>query len=74
MRLAPYPAKSPVGFELADDKGEVLAEAELAWPTQRVAVLHGEQAESATAFEEAGWRAYSADDDVAERVIDGLAA
>ena len=45
-----------VGFELADDKGEVLAEAELAWPKERVAVLHGEQTENVAAFEQAGWR------------------
>ena len=45
-----------LGFELADDNGEVLAEAELAWPTERVAVLHGEQAENGVVFEQAGWR------------------
>ena len=43
-----------VGFELADDKGEVLAEAELAWRKERVAVQHGEQAENAGTFERAG--------------------
>ena len=63
-----------VGLELTDGKGQVLAEAELAWPTQRVAVLHGEQAENTAAFEEAGWRTYPAAGDVAERVINGFAA
>ena len=63
-----------VGFELTDGKGQVLAEAELAWPTPRVAVLHGEQAEEAGAFEGAGWRVFSAGEDaLAERVAKALA-
>ena len=63
-----------VGLELADGKGQVLAEAELAWPTQRVAVLHGEQADEAAAFEQAGWRVLSiAEDALAERVTKALA-
>ena len=62
-----------VGFELADGKGQVLAEAELAWPTQRVAVLHGEPAEEAAAFEQAGWRVLSiAEDALAEHVAKAL--
>ena len=62
-----------VGFELTDGKGQVLAEAELAWPTQRVAVLHGEQAEGAAAFEQAGWRVLSAAEDaLAEQVAKSL--
>ena len=54
----------------------VLAEAELAWPKQRLAVLHGKQADGAAAFEEAGWRVYSAADggELAERVAADLAA
>ena len=62
-----------VGYELADCTGKVLAETELAWPESRVAVLHGDEA-NATAFEEAGWRAYSATEgsELFERVVDGL--
>ena len=63
-----------VGFELADGKGAVLAEAELAWPKERVAVLHGEQAENVAAFERAGWQAHLAEGDVAEPVSDGFNA
>ena len=48
-----------VGYELADSSGKVLAEAELAWPQHKVAVLHGEEGDAA-AFEEAGWRVCSA--------------
>ena len=62
-----------VGFELADDKDEVLAEAELAWPTQRIAVLYGEQVEKAPLFERRGWRAYSFDDSTAERITNNFA-
>ena len=52
------------------------AEAELAWPKQRLAVLHGKQADGAAAFEEAGWRVYAAADggELAERVAADLAA
>ena len=65
-----------VGYELADSTGSVLAEAELAWPQQRLAVLHGEQADGAAAFKEAGWRVYSATDgdELAQRVAADLAA
>ena len=62
-----------VGFELTDDREQVLAEAELAWPTKRVAVLHGEQAEKAALFKDANWRTYSSDDDVTEHVINSIA-
>ena len=63
-----------VGYELADDAGRVQAEAELAWPKQRVAVLHGEQAEKAALFEQAGWQAYSVgeDDEGAERIVNSV--
>ena len=47
-----------VGFELADSAGRVVAEAELAWPDVRLAVLLGE--ESAAPFEAAGWQALPA--------------
>ena len=65
-----------VGYELADSTGSVLAEAELAWPKQRLALLHGEQTDAAGAFEAAGWRVCSATDgdELAERVAADLAA
>ena len=62
-----------MGFELTDDKGEVQAEAELAWPKERVAVLHGEQAENTAAFERGGWQMFSPDEEaVADRIIKRL--
>ena len=63
------PAGAGGGIRADGRKGQVLAEAELAWPTQRVALLHGEQAEEAATFERAGWAAYSDDSALAERVI-----
>ena len=59
-----------VGFELTDARDKVLAEAELAWPTKRVAVLRDEQIEKAALFEQEGWRTYPYD--VAERVIHSI--
>ena len=47
-----------VGFELADSAGRVVAEAELAWPDERLAVLLGE--ESTVPFEEADWQVVAA--------------
>ena len=60
-----------VGFELADDKGQVRTEAELAWPTKRMAVLHGERAEGAAAFKQADWRVFAVgkDGEGAEQAI-----
>ncbi len=63
-----------VGFELADEAGRVLAEAELAWTKHRVALLQGEQAEKAALFEQAGWQVCSVGDDSegAERIINSV--
>ena len=50
-----------VGYELADERGHVIAEAEAAWPDRRVAILDSAQAESADRFVRAGWRWFSAE-------------
>ncbi len=48
------------GFELEGARGEVLAEAELAWPEQRLAVVGDPVgAEACTAT---GWRCWSLED------------
>lgn len=54
------------GYELAAEDGEVIAEAELAWPTSRVAVLLPERAAERHLFEDRGWRTFSAEQDVFE--------
>ena len=56
---APVPE---VGFELADDGGTVIAEAEAAWAGAKVALLLPEQ-EGAGAFRGAGWRVFGGPDD-----------
>ena len=48
-----------VGFELGGPDGEVVAEAELAWETERGAVLLAPEAHQP--FAEAGWRTFPAD-------------
>jgi DEAD/DEAH box helicase domain-containing protein len=45
------------GFELADDRGKIIAEAELAWPSARVAVLATDEYQEACA--QAGWYAFT---------------
>jgi DEAD/DEAH box helicase domain-containing protein len=49
-----------LGYELEGPKGEVLAEAELAWPEQQLAVIL--DAAEGSCFEAAGWRCWSIDD------------
>ena len=49
-----------LGYELEGPKAEVLAEAELAWPEQQLAVIL--DAAECSCFEAAGWRCWSIDD------------
>ena len=60
-----------VGFELADGQGQVLAEAELAWPPERVAVLQDDQADARATFTHADWRVYSPRD--GNELVEGVA-
>jgi hypothetical protein len=60
-----------VGFELQDKQGRVCAEAELAWPSKKVAVVLPDQADAAKAFAEQGWRVFSTEDD-SQRLLDAL--
>ena len=50
------------GFELTNDAGEIIATAELAWPSCQVAVLLEHESDGAGFFETAGWRVFAADD------------
>ena len=57
-----------VGFELGGDDGEVIAEAELAWETERGAVLLAPDAHQP--FAEAGWRTFAAEaTDLTEAIL-----
>jgi len=51
-----------VGHELADEHGDVIAEAELAWPNVTLVVLTAGQADMATIWAAAGWRVMVLDD------------
>lgn len=55
-RLAEAGAELPeVGLELADDKGKVVADAELGWSTVKIVVLRDDQADMADAWVSQGW-------------------
>ena len=45
-----------VGLELADEKGCVLADAEIAWTHAKVAVLRPDQEDMTQTWQEAGWK------------------
>ncbi len=53
-----------VGHELADDRGDVLAEAEMAWPDQRLVVLTPSQEDMASIWKEESWRVLLLADDL----------
>ena len=51
-----------VGLELADAKGRVLADAELAWPAAKVLVLRPDQGDLASLWAAADWQVLRLDD------------
>tara|TARA_Y100001968_G_scaffold330354_1_gene381996 strand:+ start:7733 stop:14215 length:6483 start_codon:yes stop_codon:yes gene_type:complete len=60
-------------FELEGKKGEVIAQAELAWPEKKLAVVT--QIDDVNAFEQAGWRYWSIDnspDEIARAIIEAF--
>ena len=61
-----------LGYELDGPKGEVLAEAELAWPDQQLAVIL--DADQRPCFEAAGWRCWSIEDPPDLNAVDITAA
>lgn len=59
--LASLSVSAPeVAYALMNDKGVVLAEAELAWPAARVAVLLQDEPEVAELFTAQGWKIFTA--------------
>jgi DEAD/DEAH box helicase domain-containing protein len=55
--LAHAGAPTPeVGLELADERGRVLADAEMAWPHAKVAVLRPDQEDMTQSWLDAGWK------------------
>ena len=62
LALAGLGASAPQpGYELMDDKGRVIAEAELAWPDALTAVLLPGTATDAALFVGQGWHVFTAD-------------
>jgi DEAD/DEAH box helicase domain-containing protein len=56
VRLAQAGAAVPeIGTELADDKGRVVADAEIIWAAAYVAILRSDQADMAEAWTVQGW-------------------
>lgn len=62
-RLAEAGAAVPeVGLEFADEKGRVLADAELAWPTEMLVLLRDDQADLSEAWRAAQWKVIELDE------------
>jgi DEAD/DEAH box helicase domain-containing protein len=59
-----------IGHELADDRGRVIAEAEMAWLTEHVVLLTFEQADLTHAWATAGWQVLVLDESAT--TINGL--
>ncbi len=67
------PAPEP-GHELADDAGKVVAHAELAWPSRRIAVLLPDQEHHRMHYERLSWQTLTADREaLAGTLVDTLA-
>lgn len=58
------PAPETVGFELEDEKGTVVGEAEMAWERFKVAFLLEEQEESKETFIAEGWKVITAEEEI----------
>jgi DEAD/DEAH box helicase domain-containing protein len=58
------PEPSSVGYELVNENGEVVGEAEFAWEARRIAFLAPKQPENA--FIEKGWKIIGLEDDLQE--------
>ena len=52
-----------VGHEVVDAKGHVLADAELAWPTELLVVLRADQEDLTSVWQAAGWQVELLDED-----------
>jgi len=60
-------------YELAGDKDEVLAEAELAWPEQKLVYCTEDQNEGREVFINAGWTVVTTAQELAEKLNGGKA-
>ncbi|MDT8392016.1 MAG: DEAD/DEAH box helicase [Lentisphaeria bacterium] len=53
------PGIDDIPFELCDEKGGIVGEAELAWADKRIAFIYAGQEESIAAFKSAGWKIFT---------------
>jgi ATP-dependent helicase/nuclease subunit A len=61
-----------IGFELTNDRGEVIAEAEVVWEQEMVALLRSDQQEFREVFDAAGWKVYMADSGIVTEIEEAL--
>ncbi len=71
MRLG-IPAPSIVGYELQDSKAAIVAECEMAWEQEKVALLLPTQLDHKHKFEENGWKVYSIEQDFTVSMFQGV--
>jgi DEAD/DEAH box helicase domain-containing protein len=64
-------APSAVGYELTDPSGAVVAECELAWEDQRIALLLDEQLDYIEIFKENGWSVILGEDEFTADIFQG---
>jgi DEAD/DEAH box helicase domain-containing protein len=55
-------------FEIADARGDLLAQLDLAWPESRVGVMEEEAPRDRAALEDAGWRVFGAEASAADLI------
>lgn len=59
------PEVDDIPFELCDENGGIVGEAELAWQDRRIAFVYADQHESIKAFEGGGWKTFTIEELVA---------
>lgn len=64
-------APSAIGYELADSSGAIVAECELSWEEQKIALLLLAQMESKSKFEEYGWTVITPEDSFNTELFQG---
>ena len=64
-------APSAVGYELVDSSGAVVAECEMAWERQKIALLLSEQMDGKDKFIENGWTVFTLEDSIPPEMFQG---
>lgn len=69
MERLGLPPPSVVGYELADNQGRIIGEAEMVWETEKVAWLLPHQLENREIFETNGWTVFTSDETPTQEVL-----